>query len=96
MRYVERLAPAVLKVFDHQSTMAIVGCVLAAQQASPFQGFWIELIFDLAGGHDVEKTRFKRVPFQTLFPIVREQGLIRRQFGRMLLGDAADGLQKKL
>lgn len=68
--------------------------VLTAQQTGAFQVFGFELLLDLPRGHDVQEARLEGVPFQSLLAIVREQRVIRREFRRVPIGDAADGFQE--
>ena len=61
------IPPVFPEILGYQTSVAVMGFVLAAQQARIFKGFLLDLVFYFSGGHKIDKGAFISRPTAALF-----------------------------
>src|ERR1700683_1631491 len=83
-------APSVLEVLSDEATVAIIGSVLAAQQATVLDDISGELVLNRPLLHKVQEPTLVERPVAAPFLVLVEHLLSRRQQGKMEVVDGAD------
>src|SRR5262249_17584524 len=76
-------APLVAKVFSNETSMTVVGLVLAAKEACPIEEIRFELFLDLSASHEVAKISLVGFPRSLLLFVRVEHILSGCEFGKM-------------
>jgi hypothetical protein len=76
-------APLVTKVFSNETSMTMVGLVLAAKEAGPIEELRFKLFLDLSASHEVAKSSLVSLPRSLLLFVCVEHVLSGCEFGKM-------------
>lgn len=89
------ITPFAVKVFGHESTVAVMWLVLAAEETHAIKDFSWHSILHSATGHQLEKLLFVVCPLAPLLPVCIKHQLRRSQFRSVGIIDFANRLQEK-
>ena len=87
-------APLVTKVFSNETSMTMVGLVLAAKEAGLIEELRFELFFDLSASHEVAKSSLVGLPHSLLLFVCVEHFLSGCEFGQMHVVNLSNLMQE--
>lgn len=91
-----KFSPASSEIFRHQSAVAVMRLVLATQQASTLDSFWIDFLFNFPFLHQFQKRGFIDTPVAFVLFVGIEDVLSGCEHRQVDVVDVGDFLEKVL